>query len=137
MSMRHGPAMTPNSAYSPHQPAKRPGGRPETAPTYRVAVHRQYKPHYDELVDRVGLKQAQQFWDHVAYTPGVPDPIAQTCILSGKAGKPKGAGWSRTFHYEVSSSARINYQYNDAYKTSPDGDSHRVATIETIDYSSH
>ena len=129
--------MTPNSAYSPYEPAERPGGKPDEAPAYRVLVHHKYKSHYDELVKRVGVQQAQQFWDHVAHNPGKPDPIAQTCILAGKAGRPKGLGWSRTTHYEVSSSARINYQYHNDYKTAADADPHRVVTIETIDYSSH
>ena len=129
--------MAPNSAYEPHLPARRPGSHPDKAPKYRVLVHRQYARHYDELVDRVGLKQAQQFWDHVAQNPGNPDPIASTCFLKGKAGKPKEAGWSRTIHYEVSSSARIDYQYCGTYRTEPDGDAHPVVAILTINYSSH
>lgn len=129
--------MAPNSAYEPNMPARRPGGRPDTAPKYRVLVHCRFRGHYDELAARVGLKQAQQFWDHVSQNPGNPDPIASTCFLKGRAGRPKGAGWSRTVHYEVSSSARIDYQYCDAYKTEPDGDAHPVVAILTINYSSH
>jgi hypothetical protein len=102
-----------------------------------VLVHRRFKRHYDGLVERVGLQQAQQFWDHVANRPGQPDPIASTTFLRGKAGQPQGPGWSRTIHYEVSSSARIDYQYCDDYKTTPDGDPHPVVAILTINYSSH
>ena len=129
--------MAPNSAYEPYRPARRPGRRPDKAPAYRVLVHRHFAGHYAELVDRVGLKQAQQFWDHVAHDPGNADPIAPTCFLKGKAGKPKEPGWSRTIHYEVSSSGRIDYQYFDAYMTEPDGDPHPVVAILTINYSSH
>ena len=129
--------MSPNSAYEPHEPARRPGGKPDDRPNYRVLVHRRYQAHYKELIERVGLKQAQQFWDHVAQDPGNPDPIASTCFLRGKAGHPKGPGWSRTIHYEVSSSARIDYQYHDTYTTEPDGDPHPVVAILTINYSSH
>lgn len=89
------------------------------------------------LPDRVGIKQAQQFWDHVSQNPGIPDPIASTCILRGRAGKPQAPGWSRTVHYEVSSSARIDYQYCNEYRTSLEGDFHPVVAILTINYSSH
>ncbi|WP_147267858.1 hypothetical protein [Spongiactinospora rosea] len=89
------------------------------------------------MVERVGLKQAQQFWDHVSRTPGSPDPIASISLLKGRAGRPKGEGWSRTFHYRVSSSARIDYQYCDAYTTGPEGDPHPVVVILTVNYSSH
>lgn len=129
--------MAPNSAYDPNVPAKRPGGKPDKKPKYRVLVHKRYLGHYSELADRVGLKQAQQFWDHVSHDPGNPDPIAQTCYLRGQAGRPKGPGWSRTIHYEVSSSARIDYQYCGTYTTEPDGDPHPVVAILTINYSSH
>lgn len=125
------------SAYEPNVPARRHGGRPSVAPKYRVLVHRRYLEYYNDLAKRVGLKQAQQFWDHVSQNPGVPDPIASTCFLKGKAGHPKGPGWSRTVHYEVSSSARIDYQYCETYTTEPDGDPHPVVAILTINYSSH
>jgi hypothetical protein len=129
--------MTGRSAYDPFRPAKRPGGPPDSAPSYRVVVHKAFFSHYNELVNRVGEQQAKQFWDHVAHTPGMPDPIASTTILKGRAGRPQGSGWSRTVHYEVSSSARIDYQYHDTYTTTPGGDPHRVVAILTINYSSH
>lgn len=129
--------MIPNSSYEPHVRARRPGGRPDEKPKYRVLVHRRFLMYYNELADRVGLKQAQQFWDHVSQDPGNPDPIASTCFLRGRSGRPKGPGWSRTIHYEVSSSARIDYQYHDAYTTEPDSDPHPVVAILTINYSSH
>jgi hypothetical protein len=100
-------------------------------------VHRKFKNHWDELVDRVGLQGAQQFWDHVVSTPGSISPIASITILRGKAGAPQGAGWSRTHHYEISGAGRINYQYHNAHKTSADGDEHRVVAILTISFSSH
>ena len=55
-------------AYRPHIPVRRPGGRPEQAPRYRVLVHRQFKHLWETLPDRVGLPSAQQFYDHVAHT---------------------------------------------------------------------
>ena len=129
--------MPPTSAYDPYRPARRPGGKPGEAPNYRVLVHRRFMSHYTELSARVGEQQAKQFWDHVAHTPGQPDPIAPITILKGRAGRPNGEGWSRTFHYEVSGSARIDYQYNESYVTAPGGDPHPVVAILTINYSSH
>ncbi|MEY9875982.1 hypothetical protein ABH931_005489 [Streptacidiphilus sp. MAP12-33] len=126
-----------SSAYDPHEPARRPGGKPDEQPKYRVLVHRRFKRLYEQLADRVGLQQAQQFWDHVSHDPGNPAPVASTCILRGKAGKPQGPGWSRTTHYEVSGAARIDYQFNDEYRVEADGDAHRVVAILTINYSSH
>lgn len=125
------------SAYQPFQPARRPGGRPKARPRYRVLVHRKFMTHWNEIVERVGIQAAQEFWDHAADSPGVPPPTAGTTILRGKAGQPKGPGWSRTVHYELSSKARINYQIHDSFKTAPDGDEHPVVAILTIDYSSH
>ena len=85
----------------------------------------------------MGMQQAQEFWDHLAMAPGSPPPTANTTLLRGTAGQPKGEGWSRTVHYELSSKARANYQYNNAYRTRADGDAHPVVAILTIDYTSH
>lgn len=125
------------SRYDPNEPAKRPGSRPQVAPRYRVLVHKRFMTHYGQLVDRVGLQQAQQLWDHLSQTPGQPSPIANITILKGTAGKPNGPGWSRTHHYEVTGSARVDCQYNDKFKTEPAGDEHRVVAILTVNYSSH
>ncbi|MEO3446030.1 hypothetical protein ABG805_09385, partial [Bifidobacterium adolescentis] len=65
-------------AYDPEVPAKRPGGKPINAPKYRILVHRKYEAAWNQIVERVGLQQAQQFWDHVAYSPGSKDPIANS-----------------------------------------------------------
>ena len=129
--------MTPSSAYRPYEPGRRPGGRPDTQPAYRVLVHRQYKHHYSELVTRVGLQQAQQLWDHISQTPGKPSAIADIVILRGTAGKPIANGWSRTYHYEITGAARANYQFNNAYRVTDEGDPHPVVAILTLDYSSH
>jgi hypothetical protein len=126
-----------NSAYDPYMRARRPGGKPAEAPRYRILVHKRFETHYDQLISRVGLQQAQQFWDHVATNPGGRCAVASTCYLRGDAGRPQGAGWSRTIHYEVTSSARINYQFHDSYCTTPGADAHRVVAILTISYSSH
>ena len=124
-------------AYSPFVPARRPGGKPDQSPIFRVLVHRQFLDHYQRMEEAVGLKQAQEFWDHVAMTPDAWPAAASSCILRGKAGLPRGVGWSRTIHYELSSMARANYQYHREYKTSPDGDPHPVVVVMAIDLTSH
>jgi hypothetical protein len=89
------------------------------------------------MVSRVGIQQAQQFWDHVSMTPGSTSPIASTTILRGKAGMPMGSGWSKTYHYEVSGAGRIDYQFHNAYSAGAKGDKHKVVAILTISYASH
>ena len=106
-------------------------------PRYRVLVHRRYKELWDQLVERVGLENAQQFYDHVAYTPGEPPRVGRSSFLRGKAGQPGEQGFSRTIHYEISGAGGINYQYNDHYTGGAQGDPHPVVRILTIDLSSH
>lgn len=125
------------SAYRPFEPARRPSHRPSVAPAYRVLVHRQYKSQYDRLVERVGAQSAQAMWDFLSQTPYEPPPTAGSCILRGTAGRPKGPGWSRTVHYELSSMARVNYQFHNEYVTGKSGDAHRIVAILTINLSSH
>lgn len=127
----------PDSAYQPFGPARRPGNKPEDKPLYRVLVHRQYAELWAELPQRVGLESAQQCYDHLSRSPGMPSPINRTIVLAGRAGRPIDEGFSRTIHYEISGAGRINYQYNDAYTGGAEGDPHRVVFILTIDLSSH
>ena len=124
-------------AYRPHLPVRRPGGRPEQAPRYRILVHRQFKHLWDALPDRVGLQGAQQFYDHVAQTPGSPATINRTGVLRGKAGRPIAEGFSRTIHYEISGAGRIDYQFNDTYTGGTAGDPHPVVFVLSINLSSH
>lgn len=125
------------SAYQPFEPARRPGGHPNRKPDWRVLVHRKYRHQWNELADRVGMQQAQQFWDHVAYTPNTPPDIGTSSFLRGKIGNPIGPGWSHTVHYEISGAGRINYQYNATHRTSDNGDPHPVVIIRTIELGSH
>jgi hypothetical protein len=124
-------------AYLPWTPARRPGARPGTAPKYRVLVHRRRIDRWKSLPERVGLESAQQFWDHVAMTPGTAPRVNKASYLRGRKGKPITDGFSRTIHYEISGPGRIDYQYHDTWKTRPDGDPHRIVVILEIDLSSH
>ena len=124
-------------AYSPFQPAARPGGKPEDKPAYRVLVHHKFAGLWDQLAERLGLESAQQFYDHVAATPGLPPQVNSASILKGKAGKPKFEGASRTVHYEISGASRIDYQYANEFTGGAHGDAHPVVFILTIDLSSH
>jgi hypothetical protein len=124
-------------AYQPYRPARRPGGRPEAKPRYRVLVHRKFAELWQALPQRVGVTSVQQFYDHVAHTPGQPAAINRTGVLRGKAGEPMGPGFSRTIHYEISGAGRIDYQYHDAYPDGAHGDPHPVVFIRAINLSSH
>jgi hypothetical protein len=86
---------------------------------------------------RVGLESAQQFYDHVAGTPGAVPGVGTSRILRGSAGRPIQAGFSRTIHYETSGAGRIDYQYNDAFQGGAAGDPHPVVFILTITLASH
>ena len=127
----------PCGSYQPFVPARRPGGKPDLAPQYRVLVHQKYLSLWHKLVQRIGLQSAQRFWDHVAQSPGKIPLVGKANILRGKAGKPKRDGFSRTIHYEISGAGRIDYQYSDSYQTSSNGDPHRVVFIFVINLSSH
>ena len=90
-----------------------------------------------QLAARVGIESAQQFYDHVAQTPGQPPKVNSASILRGKAGRPKFEGASRTIHYEISGAGRIDYQYVDNFTGGHHGDPHAVVFIFTIDLDSH
>ncbi|MGH3931798.1 MAG: hypothetical protein ACRDTF_17695 [Pseudonocardiaceae bacterium] len=85
----------------------------------------------------MGLPSAQQFYDHVAHTPGNPAAINRTGVLRGKAGRPIAESFSRTIHYEINGAGRIAYQFNDAYPGGTTGDPHPVVFILSINLSSH
>lgn len=127
----------PDDAYQPYRPARRPGGKPTKKPRYRVLVHRQYEQLWEKLPERVGMQNAQQFYDYVANSPGAPASIGQTSILAGRAGRPKEQGFSKTIHYEISGAGRIDFQFHNAYTGGARGDPHPVVRILTIDLSSH
>lgn len=124
-------------AYSPFEPAARPGTSPTEKPRYRVLVHRRFSELWNELANRVGLAGAQQFYDHVSTNPGQPPPVNSATILRGKAGAPKFEGSSRTIHYEISGAGRINYQFANEFTGGLHGDPHRVVFILAIDFDSH
>lgn len=127
--------MSRGGAYRPYQPTRRPGGKPAEKPPYRVLVHRKFAHLWEALPGRVGLANAQQFYDHVARTPGQPATINRTGLLRGKAGEPMAPGFSRTIHYEISGAGRIDYQYHDAYTGGGEGDPHAVVFIRAINLS--
>jgi hypothetical protein len=126
-----------SGAYRPYRPARRPGARPPAKPPYRILVHHQYRDLWEQLPERVGLANAQQFYDHVANTPGEQPPVGRSTVLRGKVGRPRAEGFSRTIHYEISGAGRIDYQFNPAYTTAARGDPHGVVFILRIDLSSH
>jgi hypothetical protein len=124
-------------AYRPHVAARRPGGPPAVRPLFRVLVHRQYLDVWNGLADRVGLANAQQFWDHVAMTPGRPPRVGTSSVMKGKHAAPKWPGYSKTIHYEITGAGRIDYQFNPAATDGAHGDPHGVVKILAIDLGSH
>ena len=46
--------------YQPYRPARRPGGKPEAEPRYRVLVHRKFAELWEALPQRVGVTAVQQ-----------------------------------------------------------------------------
>lgn len=127
--------MTPG-AYSPFEPARRPGGHPDIQPTWRVLIHHKYRNLWAELPDRVGLQNASRAWDYLAHTPNSPPRIGQCTKLKGTDKFAKN-GWSAVYHYEVSGAGRIDFQYNQAFTGGGRGDSHPVVRIIRLDLSSH
>ncbi|MGI8873663.1 MAG: hypothetical protein ACR2KP_04930 [Egibacteraceae bacterium] len=87
-----------------------------------MLVHRKFAQLWEQLPERVGLESAQQFYDHIAHTPGVPPKVNSSTVLRGKAGKPKFAGGSRTIHYEISGAGRIDYQHVSQHTGGAHGD---------------
>ncbi|HYM53748.1 MAG TPA: hypothetical protein VES97_00185, partial [Solirubrobacteraceae bacterium] len=55
-----------SSAYRPYTNIRRPGGKPDYKPKYRVLVHRRHEGRWGELAERIGLAQAQRIYDHLA-----------------------------------------------------------------------
>jgi len=100
-------------------------------------VHRQFLGIWNELPSRVGLVNAQQFWDHVAMTPGEPPEVGTSSVMKGKHAAPKWPGYSKTIHYEITGAGRIDYQFNPAATEGRRGDPHGVVKILTIDLGSH
>jgi hypothetical protein len=101
-----------------------------------VLVHRHFVDLWSQLPDRVGLDAAQQFYDHVANTPGQIPSVGTATILKGSLGRHIAEGFSRTVHYEISGAGRIDFQYHDAY-VGVKGDPHPVVWILRIALSSH
>jgi len=106
-------------------------------PAFRVLVHHKYLAVWNEPADRVGLTNAQQFWDHVAMTPGQPPKVGTSSIMKGKHNAPKWPGYSKTIHYEITGAGRIDYQFNPSATEGTRGDPHGVVKIMSIDLGSH
>lgn len=102
-----------------------------------MLVHRAFLEEWNALPDRVGVENAQQFWDHVAHTPGQPPKVGTSSVMKGKHHGPKWPGYSKTIHYEISGAGRIDYQYADLTTEGADGDPHPVVKILSIDLGSH
>lgn len=106
------------------------------APGRRLLVHRQYADVWESLEDTVGLRSAQQFYDHVAQTPDRPPRVGSSGMLKGEHNRGRN-GWSRRIHYEITGAGRIDYEYHPRYEGGAEGDQHPVVRILRIDLGSH
>ena len=79
-----------NSAYEPMEPARRPGGKPEEKPCYRVLVHRKYESAWEQIVERVGIQQAQQFLGSCCQNSRNEGPYRKYSPFKGKGGSSQG-----------------------------------------------
>ncbi len=132
------PSGAKTSAYRPFTPTRRPGGKPAGKPLYRVLVHRRHERAWHQLADRIGLDQAQRFYDHVSASPATVPAGVRVTKLKGSAGRAKESGFSSRLHWRVPGSpARIDYEYCDEYRGGRQGDPHRVVRVVAINYSSH
>jgi len=102
-----------------------------------VLVHRSFLDDWTALPERVGLANAQQFWDHVAFTPGEHPKVGNSCVMKGKHNVGKAPGFSKTIHYEISGAGRIDYQFNPAFTGGEFKDAHGVVFILTVAFGSH
>ncbi len=102
-----------------------------------MLIHRAFTEDWSVLPKHVGLESAQQFYGHVASTPGRPPAINRTTVLRGRAGRPVVPGCSRTIHYGISGAGRIDYPYADEFRGGRDGDPHPVVLVLTIRLGSH
>lgn len=48
-------------AYDPEVPAKRPGGKPNNAPKYRILVHRKYEAAWNKLLNESACNKLNNF----------------------------------------------------------------------------
>lgn len=122
-------------AYDPFLTTSRPGGKPAEKPRFRVLFHKRHLPKWDDLVSRVGVQAAQQFWDHVSYRADKPPLLGQCTPLKGEHNAGKN-GWSRRYHYEISGAGRVDYEFHHNYRIG-DGEAHAVVRIIGLDWSSH
>jgi len=123
-------------AYRPFVAARAPRDRPTARPQWRLLVHRQYARDWAGLAGRVGLENAQHFYDHVTSTPDRHPDVGTSGMLRGKHNKGKD-GWSNRIHYEITGAGRIDYDYHPTYRGGADNDEHPVVRILRIDLSSH
>lgn len=99
-------------------------------------VHQKYQDKWDALTERVGLQSAQRAWDHLATQPDLPPPIGHCQKLRGMEKYAKD-GWSSLYHYEVSSMARVDFQFNPGHRADPEKEPCQVVRIVRIGLSSH
>jgi len=102
-----------------------------------VLVHRQYLSIWNDLPGRVGLANAQQFWDHVAMTPGQPPKGRHLQHDERQARRTQVARLLQDDPLRDHRRGRIDYQFNPSATDGARRDPHGVVKILTVDLGSH
>lgn len=124
-------------AYRPFQSARKPGGKPDVQPEWRVLVHRKHAAAWSNLVERFGQTNADELWDHLTTSPDRPPRLGTVTPMRGKLGKALNDGTSRVYHYEISGAGRVDYRFHPSFSSAPDREPHPTVFIVSIDHRSH
>ncbi|GAA3058860.1 MULTISPECIES: hypothetical protein [Actinomycetes] len=125
-------------AYRPFVAARYPAsGQPVEKPVWRVIVHRKHVDAWNRILDLCGESNAQELWQHLTTRPDQQPLLGTVTPMKGRRYGPTADGMSRVYHYEVTGAARVDYRFNPNYRTSVDGDPHRIVQIISISLGSH
>lgn len=125
----------PEGAYAPLLTVPSPGETPQTQPRFRVLIHKSDWKLWQTGIDRAGVKNMIDLWDHLAFRPDQPPILGTVTRLRG--GHMKGSdGWSTVHHYELTGAARVDYQSHPRF-VGEHGDEHGVVKIIKISFDSH
>jgi hypothetical protein len=122
-------------AYKPYGPLRRPAGKPDAQPAYRVLIHERQIERWERMVVEIGEESATQCWDHLAFAAASVPSINSASILKGKQYAATADGFSRVIHYRTGSAWRVDYRIHNEYRAGK-GDPHQIVVILFVGRSS-